>query len=97
MDALLLTPVEAARALGIGRTKVYELTRPVGCDRSGSTGAGGFPGTSWRRSSPGSPRTRHDQAVQRRGEHLETGRRPLVRRVLRPRVVMEIVGHSTLE
>jgi excisionase family DNA binding protein len=25
MDALLLTPVEAARALGIGRTKVYEL------------------------------------------------------------------------
>lgn len=25
MDALLLTPVQAARALGIGRTKVYEL------------------------------------------------------------------------
>ncbi len=25
MDRLLLTPVEAARALGIGRTKVYEL------------------------------------------------------------------------
>ena len=25
MDALLLTPVEAARVLGIGRTKVYEL------------------------------------------------------------------------
>lgn len=25
MDTLLLTPVEAARALGIGRTKVYEL------------------------------------------------------------------------
>lgn len=25
MDALLLTPVEAARGLGIGRTKVYEL------------------------------------------------------------------------
>jgi excisionase family DNA binding protein len=25
MDALLLTPIEAARALGIGRTKVYEL------------------------------------------------------------------------
>lgn len=25
MDKLLLTPVEAARALGIGRSKVYEL------------------------------------------------------------------------
>jgi excisionase family DNA binding protein len=25
MDKLLLTPVEAARVLGIGRTKVYEL------------------------------------------------------------------------
>lgn len=25
MDKLLLTPVEAAQALGIGRTKVYEL------------------------------------------------------------------------
>lgn len=25
MDPLLLTPVAAARALGIGRTKVYEL------------------------------------------------------------------------
>ena len=25
MDRLLLTPVEAARVLGIGRTKVYEL------------------------------------------------------------------------
>jgi excisionase family DNA binding protein len=25
MDKLLLTPAEAARALGIGRTKVYEL------------------------------------------------------------------------
>lgn len=25
MDPLLLTPVEAARVLGIGRTKVYEL------------------------------------------------------------------------
>ena len=25
MDRLLLTPIEAARALGIGRTKVYEL------------------------------------------------------------------------
>ena len=25
MDALLLTPIEAARALGLGRTKVYEL------------------------------------------------------------------------
>jgi excisionase family DNA binding protein len=25
MDRLLLTPVEAAQALGIGRTKVYEL------------------------------------------------------------------------
>ena len=25
MDALLLTPVEAAKVLGIGRTKVYEL------------------------------------------------------------------------
>lgn len=25
MDRLLLTPVEAARALGVGRTKVYEL------------------------------------------------------------------------
>lgn len=25
MDRLLLTPVEAARTLGIGRTKVYEL------------------------------------------------------------------------
>jgi excisionase family DNA binding protein len=25
MDKLLLTPVEAAKALGIGRSKVYEL------------------------------------------------------------------------
>ena len=25
MDRMLLTPVEAARALGIGRTKVYDL------------------------------------------------------------------------
>jgi excisionase family DNA binding protein len=25
MDKLLLTPAEAARALGVGRTKVYEL------------------------------------------------------------------------
>jgi excisionase family DNA binding protein len=25
MDPLLLTPVEAARALGIGRSKLYEL------------------------------------------------------------------------
>ena len=27
MDKLLLTPVEAARALGISRSKVYELMR----------------------------------------------------------------------
>jgi excisionase family DNA binding protein len=27
MDKLLLTPVEAARALGIGRSTVYELMR----------------------------------------------------------------------
>jgi excisionase family DNA binding protein len=27
MDKLLLTPVEAAAALGIGRSKVYELMR----------------------------------------------------------------------
>ncbi len=27
MDKLLLTPVEAAQALGIGRSKVYELMR----------------------------------------------------------------------
>ncbi len=27
MDELLLTPVEAAEALGIGRSKVYELLR----------------------------------------------------------------------
>ena len=27
MDKLLLTPVEAATALGIGRSKVYELMR----------------------------------------------------------------------
>ncbi len=27
MDKLLLTPVEAAQALGIGRSKVYELLR----------------------------------------------------------------------
>ncbi len=27
MDKLLLTPVEAATALGIGRSKVYELLR----------------------------------------------------------------------
>jgi excisionase family DNA binding protein len=27
MDRLLLTPAEAARALGIGRSKLYELMR----------------------------------------------------------------------
>ncbi len=27
MDKLLLTPIEAAAALGIGRTKLYELLR----------------------------------------------------------------------
>lgn len=27
MDKLLLTPEEAARAIGLGRTKVYELLR----------------------------------------------------------------------
>jgi predicted DNA-binding transcriptional regulator AlpA len=37
MDKLLLTPTEAAAALGIGRSKVYELMRTAPCGRSAST------------------------------------------------------------
>jgi excisionase family DNA binding protein len=38
MDKLLLTPEEAARAIGLGRTKVYELL-PAGALESVQIGA----------------------------------------------------------
>jgi excisionase family DNA binding protein len=62
MDRLLLTPVEAARALGIGRTKVYELMAG-GTLRSVKMGtAGGCRPRRWASSWPGCPRSRrHDR------------------------------------
>lgn len=57
MDKLLFTPFEAATALGIGRSKVYELLRSGTCPQYGSRclpphpggGPDGLPGNPARR------------------------------------------------
>lgn len=41
MDKLLLTPIEAAEALSISRSKLYELLAPDTCSLYGSMHAGG--------------------------------------------------------
>ena len=49
MEKLLLSPEEAAEALGVGRSRVYDLIRTGSCSACGSASHVGF---RWPKSTP---------------------------------------------